>query len=473
MKKMNITIILICFIVSNILQNCSISEKPETTQLNTVKVYLNGSRIKINTILYNEAIYVPINQVCYYFKCDYINDDEKKVINFIKNNKIKEKPESIDNKNNRKKRDIRIENSNYITMLDGILLFITPIVYDNMFYISLEYFAESFEKSTKWGLFKKSVKIKNYPKKYVGTVNGENINKRFFDERYFSKISRIQSESENQDNKTKITDDQKKQLQEEVFYEIVEMILAYQKASEYGIIMDKALKNHINNFLVMTINRFGGIDKFREKFKDKGITYQDAINYFAYGVIKEALIEKASEGVDPSEDMMRMYYDNSQKSFIKPAKAIVKHIIIPIKDKDENSFNDEKIEKQSKTANMILEKIKNGEDFEELRKKYSKDYYPDTKDNIIGFEVARGSLSIAKVFEDAVFSLKPGETSNVVKTYRGFHIIKLISKTQERQMTFEESKERIKRDLAYMVKINYIDESMKKWKEESVIEKHL
>ena len=114
MKKMNITIILICFIVSNILQNCSISEKPETTQLNTVKVYLNGSRIKINTILYNEAIYVPINQVCYYFKCDYINDDEKKVINFIKNNKIKEKPESIDNKNNRKKRDIRIENSNYI-----------------------------------------------------------------------------------------------------------------------------------------------------------------------------------------------------------------------------------------------------------------------------------------------------------------------------------------------------------------------
>jgi parvulin-like peptidyl-prolyl isomerase len=221
----------------------------------------------------------------------------------------------------------------------------------------------------------------------------------------------------------------------------------------------------------MTVNRFGGIDKFREKFKNDGITYQDAINYFTNGVIKEALIEKIGEEIEPPEDMMKEYYENSKNSFIRPAKVKIKHIIIPITDENKKSLNNKKIEEQKRLANIILEKIRNGENFEELRQQYSKDYYADTKFYNNGFEVEQGRFVIAKVFEDAAFKLKPGEVSDVVRTNRGFHIIKLISKTNEKQMSYEESKERMKRDLSYSAKINYSNELMKKWKKENVIEK--
>jgi len=41
--------------------------------------------------------------------------------------------------------------------------------------------------------------------------------------------------------------------------------------------------------------------------------------------------------------------------------------------------------------------------------------------------------------------------------------------TEEKQKTFEESKEKIKNDLAYTAKVNFMAESMEKWKKDSEI----
>ena len=478
MKKISTIIVRSTLFLLFLFLSCSFFARSKNTQLNTINVYLNGSKIKISTILDKQgALYVPVNEICYYFMCDYKKDDDRRIINFTRYHVLKAKPESIDSKKSRKKRAISINSSNYQIMIDGIYLFITPVVYDNIFYISLEHLAESFEKSMKWGLFKNSVKVKDYPEEYAGSVNGEKIKKRFFDERYLQKYRRLTSEDGEEGNqeKKKLSREQEMKLKEEVFNEIVELVIASQKAREYGMVVNDDIKKGINYYLGMTVNRFGGIEGFKKTFGKDGITYQDAVNYFTYGVIKEELMEKIAEGVEPSEEMMRAYYDNGKESFIKPAKAIVEHILIPIKDKAENSFSDEKVKEQKKVADMILEKIREGEDFEALRQKYSEDYYPDTnmKNHPNGFVVEQGSLSIAKVFEDAVFKLKPGEISDVVYTYRGYHIIKLISRTEEKQKAFGESKERIKKDLAYTAKVSYLDEMMQKWKEESEIEKKM
>jgi foldase protein PrsA len=185
----------------------------------------------------------------------------------------------------------------------------------------------------------------------------------------------------------------------------------------------------------------------------------------------EELKTKATEGVKPTEAMMREYYEENKKIFVNPAKAIVQHIIIPTKDQNENSYSDEKVGEQRKLAQKVLGLIKTGGDFEALRQQYSVDYFADTASKPRGFQVIKGRLAIAQVFEDAVFPMEPGQISDIVETYRGFHIIKLIRMTGETLQTFTEAKERIARELDYTAKTEYFNGLMAEQKKKSEIKR--
>lgn len=73
-------------------------------------------------------------------------------------------------------------------------------------------------------------------------------------------------------------------------------------------------------------------------------------------------------------------------------------------------------------AKDLLAKIKKGEDFAALAKKYSNDPGSAKKGGDLGY-FATGNM--VETFEKAAFKLKVGEVSDVVKTQYGFHIIKL------------------------------------------------
>jgi hypothetical protein len=445
------------------------STRTQTPQLNAVNISLNGSPIKIDTIVDKKNVYVPIDQICSYLNCGYEKNDATKTINFIRKGQAPEKPKNTENTGNIKKENIKIKESGYQTMLDGLLLFIEPVIFENTLYINLKYLAQSFEMEARWSIFNKSVKVTDYPVKFVGEVNGEPIKQRFFNERYLGKLVKAENNLKKQGKK--LNDTQKKQLEAEAFAEVVDLVLASQMARDYGIVVDNAIKEKINWYLESTVSRFGGIDKLREKVGKYGAAYQDGINYFTYGVLMEELKTKATEGVKPSEAMMREYYEGNKKTFVNPAKAIVQHIIIPTKDQDENSYSDEKVEEQRKLAQKVLDRIKAGGDFEALRQQYSVDYFANTASKPGGFEVIKGYLSISQVFEDAVFAMEPGQVSDIVETYRGFHIIKLISKTAETSQTFTEAKERIARELDYTAKTEYFNGLMAARKEKSEIKR--
>lgn len=120
---------------------------------------------------------------------------------------------------------------------------------------------------------------------------------------------------------------------------------------------------------------------------------------------RQKLIGDQSENVPAPSDDIRAYYEQHPAEFRSGEELHVKQILV----------HDEAV------ANDIAAKLKAGTSFEELSSQYS--LAPNAKKGgEIGY-VSRGELP--KMFEDEIFALKPGASSNVIRTDSGFHIFKL------------------------------------------------
>ncbi len=125
----------------------------------------------------------------------------------------------------------------------------------------------------------------------------------------------------------------------------------------------------------------------------------------------EAEALKATRTVTPAEVETR--YRESLPQFTTPEMVRASHILFKTgAGKDEAA--------QRKAAESVLVKVKAGEDFAALAKKYSEDGSASQGGDLDFFPHER----MAKPCSDAAFALKDGQTSDIVKSEFGFHIIK-------------------------------------------------
>ena len=126
---------------------------------------------------------------------------------------------------------------------------------------------------------------------------------------------------------------------------------------------------------------------------------------------------------------------NSSGNSTPVQSAQIRHILIsvsPQADETQKAAARKKIEE-------IQKKVKKGDDFAALAKESSQ-CPSSASGGDLGF-FGRGQM--AKPFEDAAFALEPGETSGIVETRFGYHIIKSTEKKPGTTIAFEDVKEKI------------------------------
>lgn len=141
---------------------------------------------------------------------------------------------------------------------------------------------------------------------------------------------------------------------------------------------------------------------------------------------------KLEQSVNPTEADLRSVYNSSLDRFRTPERVKVRHILLKT---HAEKHDDAQVEAR---AQDLLKQIRAGGDFAELAKKNSE----DTASAVRGGEldwISRGQT--VKPFEDSAFSLKPGETSNLVKTIYGFHILQVEQKESAGVKQFAEVKD--------------------------------
>jgi len=180
-------------------------------------------------------------------------------------------------------------------------------------------------------------------------------------------------------------------------------------------------------------------------------------------LIEEYLSRAGIFALQVPELESRKYYDNNRLSFTEPASVRAHHILIKV---SKGSPTDQ--EALAK-GNMIIKELEKGKDFGELAQKYS-----DCASKNKGGDL--GSIKLGYMpseFDSAIMSLKPGQTSGLVKTSHGLHIIRVDEKSPEKIKDFEEIKDFIGRYMLKEYRQKKILEIVNNLKQSAKIEKFI
>ncbi len=143
------------------------------------------------------------------------------------------------------------------------------------------------------------------------------------------------------------------------------------------------------------------------------------------------------------EAALRAEYDKTKEGYNQPK---VSHILIRTKGSKAAARpgKPELNEAQARArAEALLARLKKGEDFVKLAKAESDDVGSSPVGGNVGY-VPRGSM--AAEFEAAAYTVPTGQTSGVIRTEFGFHILRV---TERQPMAFDAMKATIANDLAH------------------------
>ena len=129
-------------------------------------------------------------------------------------------------------------------------------------------------------------------------------------------------------------------------------------------------------------------------------------------------VDEIAKEIEVSDDDVKAYYQENIASYTQAEQRRVSHILIEFTEGESDS------EANAKTqAETVLARIAQGEDFAELAKELSSDTFSGENGGDLDF-IEPGVMDAS--FDEAAFALTTvGETTELVKTSFGYHVIKL------------------------------------------------
>ncbi|MBN1825677.1 MAG: peptidylprolyl isomerase [Candidatus Eisenbacteria bacterium] len=258
----------------------------------------------------------------------------------------------------------------------------------------------------------------------------------------------------------------------------------FQAQQMEGLLMQQARDNLVNKILLAEAvesegNRLGEeeiqarFDEFLTQFPDSA-AFREAIlaqgweseeaffeEFRRMMEIDALLEEKTGDYPKATDGEIATAYEENKDKFRQEEQVNARHILMMLKEND----NEETKAAKRRDMESIRDQLRRGGDFAALAQEYSDCPSKENGGDLGWF----GRNRMVEPFEEVAFSLPVGQTSDVVETRFGFHVIEVLDRREARQLPLDEVRSGIEEQLNQQHRREMIEEYLNGLRENAEI----
>ncbi|TAK04366.1 MAG: hypothetical protein EPO39_11645 [Candidatus Manganitrophaceae bacterium] len=228
-------------------------------------------------------------------------------------------------------------------------------------------------------------------------------------------------------------------LEHDLLNQMIEQKLLQQEAKKKGIrVSDGELELALKD--IEERNRFPSREALKQAVSQESVPWEKYMEDLRNQLtVLKLMNREVDANLLITDAEIQAYYDGHPEQFQLPEQIRLKQILIRVP----AGASTELIERKKGKAEQVLAEARKGEAFERLVNEYSDGSERHAGGDLGAFK--KGDLT--PEIERAVFSLKDGEISPVVRTDLGFHLFKVQISPDVRKQPFEKVKKEVEEKL--------------------------
>jgi peptidyl-prolyl cis-trans isomerase SurA len=209
--------------------------------------------------------------------------------------------------------------------------------------------------------------------------------------------------------------------------DLIDQSLLAQRGKDMGVNVEGDVVKQLDTIRIQ--NKLESMEKLEAAVTKEGLNWDDFKNNIRNKLLTQEVIRReVGSHINIGHDEAMKYYEEHKKEFVKPEQVALRAIEISTDGKKESELPELK-----KKAEDLLRRIKDGEDFSTLAKRFS-DGSTAQQGGYLGI-YKRGELS--KQLEDQVFTMKKNQLTDVIETKQGFLILQVLERYEEGEQPYE------------------------------------
>jgi peptidyl-prolyl cis-trans isomerase SurA len=203
--------------------------------------------------------------------------------------------------------------------------------------------------------------------------------------------------------------------QKDLLRDLIDNSLLEQRGKDVGVNVDADVVKRLDE--IRRQNNIASMEELEKQVTASGLDFEDFKNNIKNQLITQEVIrrEVGSRVVLDHADIEK-YYEDHKAEFVRPEQVVVREIFVSTEGK-----TDAETPALRKKADGLLDRVKMGDDFGELAKRFSDGSTAKDGGDLGTFE--KGQL--ATNLDQAVFKLQRNETTDVIEQKTGFLILQV------------------------------------------------